>query len=71
MKVKHIIKLNREQITEILIEALGLPDNTSGYYNLMETGDQLNTYQIFGNVELSYETELANVTNKQGSSTAR
>ena len=66
MKVKHSVKLSKEQITEILVQALGLPKETKADYTL-----EWYNQQTFGKVELSYETELANVTNKQGSSTAR
>lgn len=71
MKVKHSVKLSSSQLTELLVEYLGLPASTKASYNLRQAGDQRDTYQVFGDVELSYETELANVTNKQGSSATR
>ena len=66
MKAKHSVKLSKEQITEILVRALDLPKDTKANYTLEWYG-QREEYQAFGKVELSYETELANVTNKQGS----
>ena len=70
MKVKHSVKLSKEQITEILVRALDLPKDTKASYTLERYG-QRDEYQVFGNVELSYETELDSVTNKQGSSAPR
>lgn len=73
MKVIKSIKLTKPQITSILTEYLGLPADTVATYNLnlVYTGALNGEYQTFGNVELTYEVELDNVKNKQGSPVSR
>lgn len=73
MKVTNTLKLDITQLRAILVKALNLPESTTATVQLTEISDWRDEYRIrqFGSISLSYETELANVTNKQGSSTAR
>jgi hypothetical protein len=71
MKMTHTVTLNKDQLTAILIRLMQLPPDTKASYNLTWSGSQRDEYQVFGNVALSYETELDNVSYPKGSTTSR
>lgn len=71
MKMTHTLTLNKDQLSALLMRFLKLPNGTKVAYNLATVGDQRDSYQIFSSVALSYETELENVPNFEGSSAQR
>lgn len=64
----HTLTLNKDQLTAMLIRLMKLPKGTKVAFNLTWAGNQRDDYQVFDNVALSYETELENVPNFEGSS---
>lgn len=70
MKMTHTLTLNKDQLSALLMRFLQLPNGTRIAYNLA-TVDERDSYQTFGSVALSYETELENVPNFEGSSAKR
>lgn len=71
MKMTHTLTLNKEQLTAILIRLMKLPNGTRVQYNLTTNGNQRDEWKEFGSVALSYETELENVPNFEGSPLSR
>jgi hypothetical protein len=71
MKMTHTLTLNKEQLSAILIRLMKLPNATKVDYNLVTAGNQQGEYKTFGSVALSYETELENVPNFEGSPLSR
>lgn len=71
MKMTHTLTLNKEQLSAILIRLMKLPNATKVEYNLVTAVSQRDEYKTFGSVALSYETELENVPNFEGSTFSR
>lgn len=71
MKMTHTLTMNKDQLSAILIRLMKLPNGTKVAYNLITVGSQRDEYQTFGSVALSYETELENVPNFEGSPAQR
>ncbi len=68
MKMTHTLTLNKQQLSEILVRLMKLPNGTRVVFNLATVSNQRDEWKEFSNVQLSYETELENVPNFEGSS---